>query len=119
VAGWGSGAFTEEFRRAERVSGEEAADASHTIPVTIAAEQGAIGLAVYLALLVAALLRLLRGARASPTRAAIAACFAGLVVHTLLYAAFLEDPLTWALLAAGSAFALRRPQPEAPAAEPA
>ena len=112
VAGWGSGAFTEEFRRAERVSGEEAADASHTTPVTIAAEQGAIGLAVYLALLGAAFLRLLRGARASPVRAALAAAFAGLVFHTLLYAAFLEDPLTWTLLAAGSAFALR------PAAEP-
>jgi O-antigen ligase len=112
VAGWGTGAFTEEFRRAERVSGQEAADASHTIPVTIAAEQGAIGLAVYLALLAAALLRLLRGARASPVRAAIAACFAGLVVHTLLYAAFLEDPLTWTLLAVGSAFALaHRPAP--------
>ena len=112
VVGWGSGAFTEEFRRAERVSGEEAADASHTIPVTVAAEQGVLGLAVYLALLVAAFARLLAGARASPVRAAIAAAFAGLVVHTLLYAAFLEDPLTWTLLAAGSAFALgpvRRP----------
>lgn len=109
VAGWGSGSFTEEYRRAERVSGEEAADASHTIPVTIAAEQGAIGLAVYLALLVAAFLRLVRGVRASPVRAAIAAAFAGLVLHTLLYAAFLEDPLTWSLLAAGTALARRAP----------
>jgi O-antigen ligase len=111
VYGWGSGSFSQEFRRAERVSGERAADASHTIPVTVAAEQGAIGLAVYLALLAAAFLRLMRGARASPVRAAIAAAFAGLVLHTLLYAAFLEDPLTWTLLAAGTAFALR-PEPE-------
>jgi O-antigen ligase len=108
VYGWGSGSFSKEFRRAERVSGERAVDASHTIPVTVAAEQGIIGLAVYLALLATAFLRLLRAARASPVRAAIAAAFAGLVLHTLLYAAFLEDPLTWTLLAAGSAFALRR-----------
>jgi O-antigen ligase len=107
VYGWGSGSFSKEFRRAERVSGERAADASHTIPVTVAAEQGLLGLVVYMALLAAAFLRLLRGARASPVHAALAAAFAGLVLHTLLYAAFLEDPLSWTLLAAGSAFALR------------
>jgi O-antigen ligase len=118
VAGWGSGAFTEEFRRAERVSGEEAADASHTIPVTVAAEQGAIGLALYLALLGVAFLRLVREARASPVRAAIAAAFAGLVVHTLLYAAFLEDPLAWTLLAAGSAFAISASREEPFAGSP-
>jgi O-antigen ligase len=109
VAGWGAASFTEEFRRAERVSSERAADASHTIPVTVAAEQGVIGLAVYLALLVAAFWRLLAGAWASPVRAGIAAAFAGLMFHTWLYAAFLEDPLTWTLLAAGTAFALALP----------
>jgi hypothetical protein len=45
------------------------------------------------------------GVRASPARAFAAAAFAGLVVHTLLYAAFLEDPMTWALLALGVALA--------------
>jgi O-antigen ligase len=105
VYGWGSGSYTEEFREQERVSSERAADASHTIPVTIAAEQGALGLLVYVALLVAAFLRLLRGARASPARAGIVAAFAGLMLHTWLYAAFLEDPLTWVLLAVGTAFA--------------
>ena len=34
--------------------------------------------------------------------------FGAVVVHTMMYAAFLEDPLTWALLGAGVAFA-RRP----------
>ena len=105
--GWGSGSYTKEFREHERVSSERAADASHTIPITIAAEQGALGLLVYLALLVAAFIRLLLGgARASPVRAGIAAAFAGLMLHTWLYAAFLEDPLTWVLLAVGTAFAL-------------
>jgi O-antigen ligase len=108
VAGWGSGSFSLEYRRAERVSSERAVDASHTIPITIAAEQGAIGLLAYLTLLAAAFWRLLRGAGRDPARAGVAAAFAALVVHTLLYAAFLEDPLTWALLAAGSALAWRR-----------
>ena len=40
-----------------------------------------------------------------PARAAIAAGFAALVLHTWLYAAFLEDPVTWTLLALGSALA--------------
>ena len=107
VYGWGSGSYTKEFREHERVSSERAADASHTIPITIAAEQGALGLLVYLALLVAAFLRLLRGgARASPARAGVAAAFAGLMLHTWLYAAFLEDPLTWVLLAVGTALAM-------------
>ncbi|MEZ5119995.1 MAG: O-antigen ligase family protein [Solirubrobacterales bacterium] len=105
VLGWGSGSFSTVYRREEGVSSQKAATASHTIPVTVAAEQGVIGLAVYLALLVAALARLFAGARPWPLRAYVAAAFVALLVHTMLYAAFLEDPLTWALLAAGTAFA--------------
>ncbi len=107
VQGLGSGSFSREYRRAESASAERATSASHTIPVTVAAEQGLIGLLAYLALLVAALARLFRGAaRAGPVRSGIAAAFAALVVHTLVYAAFLEDPLAWALLAVGSAVAV-------------
>ena len=118
VTGWGSAAFESQYRRQERVSGERAVSASHTIPITVAAEQGVLGLVVYLGLVVCALMRLLRGARGSPARAAIAAAFAALVFHTLLYAAFLEDPLAWALLAIGTALAWReRPGPERHPAE--
>ena len=38
-----------------------------------------------------------------PSRAAVAAAFAALLAHTMLYAAFLEDPMTWTLLAVGTA----------------
>jgi len=116
--GWGSGAFEREYRRSERTSGQRAAAASHTIPVTVAAEQGVVGLAVFLALLVAALTRLLPGARASAARAAVAAGFVALVLHTWLYAAFLEDPVTWTLLGVGTALAAgahRGAAPDAPA----
>ena len=79
-----------------------ATSASHTIPITVAAEQGVIGLLVYLALLRRrASLRLFRGARGGPVRAASPPRSSRSCVHTLLYAAFLEDPLTWALLGVG------------------
>lgn len=103
VAGWGSGSFSREYRRHEKTSNERAVSASHTIPLTVAAEQGLIGLAVYVALLVAALWRLLRGAGQLAARPAVAAGFVALVVHTWMYAAFLEDPMAWTLLAIGAA----------------
>jgi len=103
VAGWGSASFKTEYRKRQTSSSERASAASHTIPITVAAEQGVGGLALYLALIGTALVTLLRGARRSVARAAVAAAFVALVVHTLLYAAFLEDPLAWALLALGAA----------------
>jgi putative inorganic carbon (HCO3(-)) transporter len=109
IGGYGSGSFEREYRRHAHPTSVDATTASHTIPVTVAAEQGIVGLAVYLALLAAAFGRLLRGAAASPARAAVAAAFLALVFHTLVYAAFLEDPLTWALLGIGSALAAAAP----------
>jgi putative inorganic carbon (hco3(-)) transporter len=117
LQGYGSGSFVREYRRHEgRRLSPDASTASHTIPVTVGAEQGAIGLAAYLALLAAALMRLLgRAARASVARSAVAAAFLALLFHTFVYAAFLEDPLTWALLGIGTALAAA----EAPRAAPA
>jgi hypothetical protein len=36
-----------------------------------------------------------------PARVAVAAMFLALVVHTMVYAAFLEDPFSWVLMAVG------------------
>jgi O-antigen ligase len=105
VTGWGSASFKTEYRKRKTSSNQRASAASHTIPITVAAEQGLGGLALYLALVIVAVATLLRGARRSIARAAVAAAFVALVVHTLLYAAFLEDPLAWALLALGCALA--------------
>ncbi|MEA2190250.1 MAG: hypothetical protein QOI73_371 [Solirubrobacteraceae bacterium] len=117
LAGWGSGAFRHEFRRRQKTSNARASAASHTIPVTVAAEQGVGGLLVYLALVIVAIGGLLRGARQSIARAAVAAAFVALVVHTLLYAAFLEDPLAWALLAVGAALRPARTSRRRPAGD--
>jgi hypothetical protein len=128
--GFGSGSFANEFRKRERVHSTKAAAASHTIPVTVAAEQGIIGLLSYLWLLVCAFGLLFgglrRAVRAGPDeervgRAAMAAAYAGLVLHTLIYAAFLEDPLAWVLLALGAALRLSgeaRGRRDAPSPEP-
>lgn len=105
--GYGSGSFETEYKRHGRTSttAANATSASHTIPMTVAAEQGIIGLAVYIALLIAAFAVLFTGAGRSPPRIALAACFAALVLHTWTYADFLEDPITWTLLGIGVALA--------------
>jgi O-antigen ligase len=108
VLGFGAGSFQKEYERIHGNPSTNDVSASHTTPITIAAEQGLPGIAMYLALLVGAFWVMLSGARASPVRVAIAAAFVALVFHTFVYAAFLEDPLAWGLLAAGAALA-RRP----------
>src|SRR5206468_3363651 len=98
LQGQGSGSFAREYRRAEHVSAQRATSASHTIPVTVAAEQGVIGLVSYLALVLLALRMLFGGLRSAEplvVRAGVAAAFVAVLAHTLMYAAFLEDPLTW------------------------
>jgi O-antigen ligase len=122
LQGHGSGSFETAYRSHNRVSAQNATSASHTIPITVAAEQGILGLALYVALLAGALLTLFAGAGRSPPRIAVAACFAALVLHTWTYADFLEDPLTWTLLGIGVALALAARAGEsewAPAAESA
>jgi len=106
LQGYGAGSFSHVYLdHYLSASGDSATSASHTIPITVAAEQGIVGLILYAALLVAAFGRLFRGADRSLPRIAIAAAFAALVLHTMVYADFLEDPVTWTLLAIGAALA--------------
>jgi O-antigen ligase len=107
--GYGSGSFIQEYRVHNRAKATTLS-ASHTIPVTIAAEQGLIGELAYVAFVLCAIVCLVRRARGDPLRSALAAAFVALVFHTLLYADFLEDPTTWALLGIGISLALARPR---------
>ncbi|HSD24729.1 MAG TPA: hypothetical protein VLB79_10430 [Solirubrobacterales bacterium] len=124
VYGYGSASFSKEFAKAEDVPPGDTT-ISHTEPITVAAEQGVIGIAAYLALLAAALWTLFSGMRPiapglrgdfrsleegdrvelTPARIGLAAAFIALLAHTIGYAAYLTDPLTWALLALGGVLA--------------
>src|SRR5438874_1128786 len=49
LQGYGSGSFESEYKRHSRTTAQNATSASHTIPVTVAAEPGLLGLALYVA----------------------------------------------------------------------
>ncbi|MDE3133803.1 MAG: O-antigen ligase family protein [Acidobacteriota bacterium] len=105
ITGFGSGSFATEYTRYDRKAARIVKD-SHNIPITVGSEQGVIGEVVYLALVISVLLALFRGARGDPYRVGIAVAFLGLLLHTMLYADFLEDPVTWTLLAVGGSLAV-------------
>jgi O-antigen ligase len=134
IQGYGSGSFQAAYRQ-HRTNKDLPVTVSHTEPVTVAAEQGLIGLAAYISLIAVALWTLGRGlwspraggddredspGRESPrsetgpagrvppslaARAAVLAAFVALLIHTLAYAGFFEDPITWVLLAVGASLA--------------
>ena len=106
VQGYGAGSFQDAYRD-HRANKDVPVSVSHTEPVTVAAEQGLLGLILYVALIVVALWTMTVGIRAGPTaaRAAVLAAFVALLVHTMAYAGFFEDPITWVLLAVGASLA--------------
>jgi putative inorganic carbon (HCO3(-)) transporter len=143
IYGYGSGSFPKAYRQHVKTR-KAPVSVSHTEPITVAAEQGFVGLALYAALVVTALWTMTAGLRPSlsrlsasraggtvggPTpedalataggggspavtgparlvaRAAVFATFVALLVHTMAYAGFYEDPITWVLLAAGASLA--------------
>jgi O-antigen ligase len=118
LQGYGSGSFQRAYREHRSEKKKAPVTISHTEPITVAAEQGLIGLAAYAALIVVAIWTMAAGmwARApgrEPTvfdaaRAAVLATFIALLLHTLAYAGFIEDPITWVLLAVGGSLAAAR-----------
>ncbi|MEA2348431.1 MAG: hypothetical protein QOG62_2218 [Thermoleophilaceae bacterium] len=104
--------------RAEQNPGENVdRNASHTTPATVAAELGVFGLLAYLALLVG-LARALK--RVRPRDEALALGLGAglllLVVHSLFYGGFFDNPIVWGamgLTAGAGALARPRPEPEA------
>jgi O-antigen ligase len=147
IWGYGAGSFPRAYSE-HAATKKVPVSVSHTEPITVAAEQGLIGLLAYGCLLVVAMWTLGSGLftrRDSPAggtvggtppeealatgrgggspavtgpagqfapRAAVFATFVALLVHTMAYAGFYEDPIAWVLLAAGASLAavpVRRP----------
>ena len=83
--------------------------ASHTTPVTVIAELGPIGLALYLALLAAVLLTAARGAAPRGVRITLAAALVAIFASSLFYNSFFEDPATWICMALLASLAVAAP----------
>jgi putative inorganic carbon (HCO3(-)) transporter len=103
LIGVGVGGFRRAYAELTGLSGRNLRKAaSHTTPVTVAAEEGVVGLALFLWLLGTSLLVTFR--RAGPTfsgrvQLVCALGLTAIAVHSLFYADFFEDPMTWGLLA--------------------
>ena len=85
---------------------------SHTTPLTVAAELGVLGLAMYIALLAGAarlLVSVFRQSRALGL--GLGSAFLLLFVHSLFYSGFFEDPLMWGILAVAAAAVIRVAEP--------
>jgi O-antigen ligase len=119
VAGVGIGGFNREYADRLGIQGRDPKrTASHTTPVTVAAETGLVGLALFAWLLATALWVTLVGiGRGFTSRVSLAVgvSLVAISVHSLSYNAFFEDPMTWALLGlVGLAASVpRKPAPEA------
>jgi putative inorganic carbon (HCO3(-)) transporter len=121
VQGVGIGGFKKAYAARTGLKGREPkAAASHDTPITVAAETGLPGLALYAWLLVSAAFLTFRGfARTFVGRTALSlgVVVAAIATHSLFYNAFFEDPLVWAAfgLAPLAAAALARERVSAPA----
>jgi putative inorganic carbon (hco3(-)) transporter len=102
VGGVGIGGFRRAYAQREHLKGSEPKKAaSHDTPVTVVAETGVPGIALFAWLLGAALLVALRRVDWSfvgRTRLVVGIALGTIAVHSLFYNAFFEDPMAWALL---------------------
>ncbi len=101
--GVGVGGFKRAYADYAHLKGKEPkAAASHTTPVTVAAETGIPGLGLFLWLVGAALLTAFTRLRRSfdgAARLAFGLALVAILVHCLFYDSLFEDPTFWGLLA--------------------
>ena len=105
IAGVGLGSQPEESKELAGRDEPTTNFVSHTTPLTVTAELGAIGVLIYLALLVCGV-KLLEAVRrrAAALGLALEAALVAVFVHALFYAGFVEDPVTWVALAIGASY---------------
>jgi putative inorganic carbon (hco3(-)) transporter len=102
VGGVGVGGFRHAYAQLANLRGKEPkAAASHTTPITVAAETGLPGLLLFLWLVATALLlafrRLARGFDGA-ARLVLGLALVAILVHCVFYNALFEDPTFWGLL---------------------
>jgi O-antigen ligase len=129
--GVGIGGFKKAYAKRTGLKGNDPkAAASHDTPVTVAAETGIVGLALFGWLLIAAFVLAFRGlvptSFAGRVSLILGVVLAAIGVHSLFYNAFFEDPMAWGVfgLAPLAAAALARervsePAPRAAVPQPA
>jgi O-antigen ligase len=117
VIGVGIGAQPRVSSRLEDARERKSRNVSHTTPLTVAAELGAVGLALYLAFLAATVRAALLAMRRRQAHGlALLAAFTVLVVHSLFYSGFFEDPFTWGIVGLAAACLSLAPSPSPAAA---
>jgi O-Antigen ligase len=104
VVGVGIGSQPLMSRREEDARRQKSKNVSHTTPLTVAAELGTIGFLAYVAFL-AALGRALLDTwtRHRALALALAGCVTALVVQSLFYGGFFEDPFVWGIAGVAAA----------------
>jgi hypothetical protein len=115
IAGAGLGGFQRAAQRDTAHPWRLRRAASHTTPVTVVAELGPVGFALYAALLLAIAVTAMRSRRPVGPRWTALAALAAIFVSSCFYNAFFEDPHLWMLTALIALTALPDPAREAPA----
>jgi len=112
VQGVGVGGFRRAYAKRVGLLGPSPRVASHTTPVTVVAETGIVGLALFAWLVLTVLAVPLRRAR-DPVLLTLGLTLLAIGVHSLGYNALFEDPLAWG--AVGLAVLAARAPAEGPA----
>jgi putative inorganic carbon (HCO3(-)) transporter len=106
IVGSGLGSFAERYRETLTPTEQRRTRVviSHNAPVTVLSETGVVGFALFVLTLVVGARRIVRTSRTGGDSGwfqwALLAALAGILVHTLLYSAFFEDPYVWVAAAA-------------------
>jgi putative inorganic carbon (HCO3(-)) transporter len=106
VLGVGLGSFERAYTEKTGLRGAKLKQAaSHTTPVTVVAETGVLGLALFAWLLAVPLVtgfRRASGSFAGRASLIVALVVLAIAVHSLFYNAFFEDPMMWGALGLGA-----------------
>jgi O-antigen ligase/polysaccharide polymerase Wzy-like membrane protein len=104
IVGVGIGSQPLMSRREEDARKRKSKNVSHTTPLTVAAELGTIGLLAYLAFLAGLGWAIFEAwSRHRALGLALAGCLTVLVVQSLFYGGFFEDPFVWGIAGVAAA----------------